>query len=132
MGAFKSHATIFIDDNEIDNFIAEKVIQAARFSEKIYIHKSAISALEFIKRYESENKKKLFPSYIFLDINMPEMDGFRFLEELDKLNLNFLKETQIIVLSNSLNPSDTEKALSFKNVTGYLSKPIKISDLEYL
>lgn len=132
MDAFKHHTTIVIDDNEIDNFIVEKVIQAARFSEKVYIYKNAISALEFIKTYESEKQGKLLPTFIFLDIDMPGWNGFRFLEELEKLNLNCLKETKIIVLSNSLNPSDTKKALSFKNVTGYLSKPIKIKDLEYL
>lgn len=132
MSAFKYHSTIIIDDNEIDNFIAEKVIYASHFSEKVYVHKNVISALEFIKKCESEKQEKLFPTCIFLDIDMPGWNGFRFLEELEKLDLNCIKETKIIVLSNSLNPSDTEKALSFKNVTGYLSKPIKIKDLEYL
>ena len=76
----KFSTVMLIDDSEIDNFINQKMIEGCNIAERIYIHTSSKSALEFLKNIErtSEVAKNLIPEIIFLDINMPIMD-FNFL-----------------------------------------------------
>ncbi len=84
----KYPAVMLIDDNEIDNLINQKMIEAANIADNIYIHTGARSAIEFLKNVEKLEKAghELLPGIIFLDIDMPLMDGFQFLDEFDKLS----------------------------------------------
>lgn len=74
---------MLIDDNELDNFINKKLLENEHFASTILIHQSAINALEDLKK-KSATPAEL-PHVIFLDIMMPGMDGFGFLEEFGKL-----------------------------------------------
>ena len=81
-------AVMLIDDNEIDNLINQKMIESSGITKHIYIHTGARSALEFLKNIQEidEFASKILPDVIFLDIDMPLMDGFQFLDEFEKLN----------------------------------------------
>ena len=127
-----AHKTVMlIDDNEIDNFINEKIIKSANFAENVYVHTSAKSALEFLKNISalSTVSAELIPSYIFLDINMPILDGFHFLTEFENFPASFKSSIKIVMLTTSLNPSDVERSKPFKNVVKYLYKPLIEKDL---
>ena len=130
----KFKSVMLIDDNEIDNFINEKIIKSASFSENVYTHTSAKSALEFFKSLSSVKNipDELIPDYIFLDINMPILDGFHFLEELKNLPFEFIPKIKIVMLTTSLNPCDLEKTKPYKNVVNYLYKPLIEDDLDKL
>ena len=125
---------MLIDDNDIDNFINEKMIKSSHFAENVYVHTSAKSALEFLKNISILNTAppELIPSIIFLDINMPILDGFHFLEEFENFSEEFKSHTKIVMLTTSLNPSDLEKTKSHKNVIKYLYKPLIAIDLDSL
>lgn len=117
---------MLIDDNDIDNFINEKIIKGYFFAENVYVHSSSKSALEFLKNLEviKDRPSELIPSFIFLDINMPIMDGFHFLGEFEKLEPKFRSSIKIIMLTTSLNQSDIERVKPFKHVVKFLHKPL--------
>ncbi len=123
----KYHTVMLIDDNEIDNFIDEKLIKAFGFAENVYVHSSARSALEALKILASvqmDLPDKLIPTYIFLDVNMPFLDGFNFLDQYDLLPANFKDSIKVIMLTSSVNPVDSEKASQYKQVYKYFQKPL--------
>src|SRR5687768_17352737 len=96
---FKYRSIMLIDDNEMDNFINRRMIAASNITENIYIHNGARSAIEFLKNMEkiSEDISQAFPEVIFLDIDMPLMDGFAFLDEFDKMKEETKKHCKIIM-----------------------------------
>lgn len=123
---------MLVDDDNVDNFINKKVIINSKFTDNVFVHTNADSALEFLKNMEelkSDAISSQLPSHIFLDINMPVADGFYFLEEFDKLSEKITAEVKIVMLTSSLNPKDEVKSGSFKNVTSFLSKPLTVDDL---
>ena len=125
---------MLIDDNEIDNFINQKMIEGWNFADKVYVHTSARSALEFLQNIErNENfPRELIPQVIFLDISMPMMDGFQFLDEFEKLSGNIRDGLKIMLLTSSINPLDQQKSTSIPAIANYMNKPLTKDHLSNL
>jgi len=125
MAGKKYHTVMLIDDNEIDNLIKQKMIEAASIAENIYTHTGAKSAIEFLRNMEKlEVADKVLPDVIFLDIDMPLMDGFQFLDEFEKLTNVAKKKCKIVMLTSSINPQDFNRSKKYENVRLYLNKPL--------
>ncbi len=125
MVAKKYKTVMLIDDNEIDNLINQKMIEAAAVSENIYTHTGAKSAIEFLKNMEKMDiAEKVLPDIIFLDIDMPLMDGFQFLDEFEKLTPHAKNKCKIVMLTSSINPQDFNRSKKYPNVKLYLNKPL--------
>lgn len=122
----KESVVLLIDDNDIDNFINERMVKGCAYADVVYVNTSTRSALEFLKNLavNPAASPELFPSVIFLDINMPILDGFQFLAELEKFDYEFVKKVKVIMLTSSINPADQEKAMKSKLVSGFLHKPL--------
>jgi len=121
----KYRTVMLIDDNEIDNLINQKMIEAAAITKHIYTHTGAKSAIEFLRNIEKlEVADKVLPDVIFLDIDMPLMDGFQFLDEFEKFGNLVKKKCKIVMLTSSINPQDFNKAKKYLNVKLYLNKPL--------
>lgn len=130
----KYKAVMLIDDNEIDNYVNEIIIKKNGFAENVYKHSGGVSSLEFFENLEilTTVSKELFPSYLFLDINMPVLDGFQFLDEFINFLKSLKKEVKIVILSTSENPIDIEKASRYNEVVKFLHKPLTAMDLSNL
>ncbi|MDT0650478.1 response regulator [Autumnicola edwardsiae] len=113
-----------IDDDEIYQMIMKRLIGKVNVFEGIQQFCKAIAALEELK-----DLSRVLPDVILLDINMPEMDGWQFIEELRKERPGFEKETKVYIVTSSIAQSDRTRARSYTEITDFLSKPIKVHQL---
>ncbi len=132
----KYHAVMLIDDNEIDNLINQKIIESSSICNHIFTHTGGRSAIEFLKNAEkiadSAGKKELMPEVIFLDIDMPLMDGFQFLDEFENLSDNIREHCKIVMLTSSINSKDVRRSKRYANVKEYINKPLTKESLKAL
>jgi CheY-like chemotaxis protein len=130
------HAVMLIDDNEIDNLINQKIIESSGICNHIFTHTGGRSAIEFLKNAEkiadSTGKKELMPEIIFLDIDMPLMDGFQFLDEFENLSQNIREHCKIVMLTSSINSKDVRRSKRYANVKEYINKPLTKESLKAL
>jgi CheY-like chemotaxis protein len=117
-----------VDDAAADRFLAKKVLAKYGFAENVVSVESAMDALDYLSDYQ-DNLEDL-PDLILLDINMPEMSGFDFLDEYQKLADGVKKKCIIIMLSSSLHPEDKERAMSSPYVCQFLNKPLNEQKLK--
>lgn len=124
---------MIIDDNEIDIFIHKKIIESMNIAERILTFTHGKDALNHLKLIEDETTYySLFaPQLILLDINMPDMNGFEFLEEFDKLKIFKQKPVEIFIVSSSSNFLEIEKANNNINCSAFIQKPLEMNKLLY-
>ena len=104
----KINCILLIDDDKSTNFLHKIIIEETGVSEKVEAVQSGQEALDYLERKKEGVYPK--PDLIFLDINMPGMNGWEFLEEYEKLDDNLKGEIMIMMLTTSINPDDEEKA----------------------
>ncbi len=121
---------LVIDDSETDRYVAKRMIQKYNFAEDIVVQESATKALIYLQTLESTPEE--LPQFIFLDIRMPEMDGFGFLEEFKKLNETIKSTCVIVMLSTSLDADDLKKAEENPFVNRFMNKPLDKEKMEIL
>ncbi len=123
---FRFRNVMLIDDNDLDNFINVKTLEANHFAEKIYTNTSAQSAIEFLNNLVTLGKdfSNIFPEVIFVDINMPMMDGFQFIEAFKKHAESHLLSPKLVILTSSVYHEDRQKALSISPDILFLNKPL--------
>ena len=121
----KLKSILLIDDNPDDNFYHERVIRKCAKAEQIITMTDAADALEFLRK---ESEKKTQPELIFLDINMPGMNGLEFLAEYVK----FSTHSKVVMLTTSENPDDRRKAHNTNVISDFRIKPLSKEMLEQI
>ncbi len=117
-----------IDDDEIYQYTITKNIETHKLSRKLLIFSDGEEALDFM--IDNVGNKKDLPDVIFLDINMPIMDGFQFMEEYVKIAPRVGKKITIYMVSSSVDPVDIERAKKISEISDYIIKPINSDDLK--
>lgn len=113
---------LLIDDDEATNFINKLEIQKTGLVREIIVKQTAQAALDFL-RSESNNTYPQ-PELIFLDINMPAMNGWEFMDAYHKLNENQKARIIIVMLTTSLNPEDKARANTIREINDFRNKPL--------
>lgn len=119
----KLNEILLIDDNEIDNLIHSRLIKELSLAENVQVFLNGKSALFHLKELIKKNPQNL-PDLILLDLNMPIMDGWTFLNEFEKLQTQLPKNIKIYIVSCSINKREIQKALGNKQVIDFISKPV--------
>jgi CheY-like chemotaxis protein len=131
---YKYTQVMLVDDNELDNFINKKIIESTHFSKHIYINSSGKSALEFLRNITelSEIYDEIYPKIIFIDINMPMLDGFQFIDLLETTSNKNIEKCKLVVLTSSIHPNDKNRATELSKNIVFLNKPLTESMLKDL
>ena len=123
----KLNSILLIDDDEPTTFLSSLFIQEADCAEKVQIADSGQIALDYLKGNDNNScgdGEFVCPDLIFLDINMPAMDGWEFLDKYKELESSRKGKIIIIMLTTSLNPDDRIKASKIPEISGFENKPI--------
>lgn len=112
----------FIDDDQLFVFLTKKTIEATNIAARIKEFRDGEEAINYLKRIT--NKKSLLPDIILVDLNMPVMDGWEFLNEYILLSPQIKKKTTIYLVSSSISPHDIDRAKNIQIVTDYFVKPL--------
>tara|TARA_R110002124_G_scaffold287323_4_gene472821 strand:+ start:4326 stop:4733 length:408 start_codon:yes stop_codon:yes gene_type:complete len=124
----KVNCILLIDDDEPTNFLHKIIIEDSNLAEKVVAVQSGYEALEYLEK--KEDGKYPQPGIIFLDINMPAMNGWEFLERYKQLDESLKGKILVVMLTTSINPDDKKKAMGKGFVKGFLSKPLTTEMLE--
>lgn len=121
-----SLSVLIVDDDPGVLFLHELIVRESGFSKNISTFNKASLALEFLERNKNNNSAPL----IFLDINMPGMSGWKFLESLGELE--HFDQVFVVMVTSSVNRADHEKAKSYRRVIGYVEKPLDLEECDQL
>jgi len=126
MTVFKK--VLLIDEDATNNLIFKKLANSTKLSDDLITCISALDGLEYLS--DCLKSGNALPEIIFLDIKMPIMNGWEFLDEFQKLKTKFDSPIKIFILSTSNNPNDFDKAQKYDDVQKYLVKPLSIKTLK--
>lgn len=124
------NCVMLIDDDSATNFLHSHVLKNENFSENIIIRENGRDALNYLLHPDNENCET--PDAIFLDLNMPLMDGWQFIEEYKNLFTEKKRNIKLFILTNSDNPDDIDRAKRIDEVAAYQRKPLLPNDLDEL
>lgn len=127
----KTVSVLLVDDDEINNFISIKLIKKALLNTDIMACLNGRFAIEKLSEIQQKDPAQL-PDYILLDINMPIMNGWEFLDEYKRLNLDPLGKSKIYIISSSVFSNDINKARSYPLVKDFVSKPLNVDKIKEL
>ena len=117
-----------IDDDHIFIYGVKRLIEETSFCENLLVYQNGQDALEDIQ--ERVNKGNELPSIIFLDLNMPMMTGWEFLDEYLQIEGKDSEQTQVYIVSSSIDPKDLLKIKDYRLIRNYILKPITPDDLQ--
>ena len=121
----KLRRVLLIDDSAADNYYHKRILRKADVVEEVIIKENGKEALEYLKTVMS-NDRFPQPELVFLDINMPVMNGWEFLDAYEKLQLNQKADLVVSMLTTSASPRDRERAKEYDCLMGYEEKPLTV------
>lgn len=121
-----------IDDDNTTLTICKLVIAKAGFAKEVITAMNGKEGIDFFEKHAGDTDSGALPDIVFLDLNMPVMNGWDFLEEYAAQYADKLPDIKIVILSSTVNPEDFRKAAQLSIVTDFISKPISVETLREL
>jgi len=119
-----------IDDDTIYHFILTSIINKNKLAESILSFLDGEKAIQYLTENKMNNEK--IPDVLFLDVNMPIMDGWMFIEEYARIKTDITKKTVVFMLSSSANRIDIERADKISEISNYIIKPINLEEVKII
>ena len=119
-----------IDDDSIYVNLVKKIIETKKLCDNLLVFNNGKDGIDYFESILQNLEHNDIPEIILLDINMPVMDGWEFIERFTKIQNKFKKRITLYVVSSSINATEIEKAKSLSSVENYLVKPVNIDELE--
>jgi CheY-like chemotaxis protein len=126
----KFNSILLVEDDPITVMVCEKIIRMTDFSEEVQTKQNGHDALQHIQHLLATNSS--MHQIIFLDINMPVMNGWDFLQEFETLKSQLPSIPRVFILSSTVDPEDRKRAAEFSVVQGFFSKPLTQENLRLL
>lgn len=124
----KIQSTCIIDDDPIFIYGTRRIMKEVDFCDNILVFNNGQDAIEGLKELIAQGED--LPEVLFLDLNMPIMNGWEFLEDFVKISNPDGKKVIIYIISSSVDPRDLERIRNYKMVNNYILKPLSPQDLE--
>jgi len=124
---------LLIDDDKSTNVYNAIVLEEAGVAENIRFAHNGVEALDYLKMnatFEKNGGRYIKPDLILLDLKMPDMNGYEFLEEFEKIDENLTSSSVVIMLTTALNPRAKESLEKVRSVQGFWNKPLDISSVK--
>ncbi|WP_340066272.1 response regulator [Ascidiimonas aurantiaca] len=121
-----------IDDDKIYVSLVKRIIESKNLSRELLIFSNGKEALDYFEKVFNGPRNIRVPNIILLDLNMPVMDGWQFLEHFMKIEKRHQKVITLYIVSSSIDPNDVAKAHDLSSVSGYIIKPVMPKELETL
>lgn len=125
----KNNKVFLIDDNEIENLMNVKTMEKTLFAQNVKTFENAEYALDVIKQLSISNPEKL-PDMIFLDINMPIMNSWDFLDRIVTFSGSILENCKIYILTSSIDENDVAHSKKYEIVSDFIPKPLTVERLQ--
>ena len=119
---------MIVDDNEVDNFITSRVLERSGIAQEIMVVNAGQQALNRLKELAAAQEE--LPAYIFLDVNMPVVDGFVFLYDFEELPVAIKQKCKVFILSSMIEEAAIERLKANPYVVDFLTKPLTPDALE--
>lgn len=126
----KLNCILLIDDDEATNYLHKMVVKNANCTEVCLVAENGLEALDLLT--SKEDGKYIQPDIIFLDINMPKMNGWEFLDAYKDLNIDQKGRIVLAMLTTSVSPDDRERAESIEHLGGFIPKPLTVESINNL
>lgn len=120
---------MLVDDSAIDNFVNKKVLSRYNFTAKVNEFSKVHDALNYLSEVEDDTEAEI-PSILFLDLEMPHINGFEFLDKFERLSSKMRNNISIVIITSSVNPADLERCGKHKSVLTYIHKPLMKINLD--
>lgn len=126
----KIELACIIDDDHIYVNLIKRILEAKNLCDNLLVFKNGQEGINYFEALLENLTEDNIPEIIFLDINMPVMDGWQFLDDFTKIKNKFGKVITLYIVSSSINPLDVKRAKEISSVKDYLIKPVTIEELE--
>lgn len=126
----KTSLACIIDDDGMYIRLLKKIIKARKLCDNLLIFNNGKESIDYFEAILKNLHEEEVPDIMFIDLNMPIMDGWEFIERFTKIENKFNKLISLYIVSSSINPVDIDRAKSLSNIKDYLVKPVRITELE--
>ncbi len=124
----KVQKAFIIDDDEVYIYAIKRLIKIQNLCEELFVFTDGQQAVDYL--FEHKDDGTPMPDLILIDVNMPVLDGWGFIEEFQKIDSNLTKNTKLFMVSSSIDPRDVKKAKAIPMIIKYIFKPITFEELK--